>query len=69
MNEGIINGWPGLYWIEQTSSLSDLSDPKHTYYCKINNGEIYRTHAIVRALNWWNDLYDQLGRVDLTDLI
>lgn len=62
LNDDIVVGWPGLYWLEKTSN-TDLEIPKHIYYCNINNNEIHQTHAIVRALNWWNDLYTQLNTV------
>lgn len=62
LNNDLVVGWPGLYWIEETSNQIDVDAPKHVYYCNINNGEICQTHGIVRGFNWWNDLYLQLSK-------
>lgn len=53
-----VQGWPGLYWINQTSG--ELTVSCQRYECNYS-GVLTNTHAIVRALNWWNDLYNALG--------
>ena len=58
-NYSIVSGWPGLHWITK-SATNTLPITNHQYYCKINNNKIHNTHAIVRGLNWWNDLFNQL---------
>ena len=58
---GTVTGWPGMYWIERASggSNSPLCVSKDVYECK---GEGLATHGIVRALNWWNELYFSLSK-------
>ncbi len=62
LTNNLVVGWPGLYWLEKTADQVEMEAPKHVYFCNINNGEICQTHGIVRGLNWWNDLYQQLSK-------
>lgn len=59
---GFVDGWPGFYWLEQTAlkgdevPIFDINSPPDLWICNVNDGKLFRTHAIIRALNWWNDL-------------
>ena len=57
MDYGIIDGWPGKYWLKR--SIPDTIS-KNLYVCNFYNKTL-NTHAIIRGLNWWNDLYKQLN--------
>lgn len=66
MNYGAVDGWPGTYWLERVAPVNDQSGfpavPKQTFYCNYRSNEpLLQTHAIVRALNWWNDLFNALS--------
>jgi len=66
-DSGDVDGWPGLYWLEQTAAPGvwrcvDSVSRQH-YECKIT-GKLLRTHAIVRALNWWNQLFADLNAIN-----
>ena len=63
--QSYVNGWAGLHWLEQTATpgptwTSVASVSRQHYECKINS-RVFSTHAIVRALNWWNELFYTLS--------
>lgn len=65
---GIVDGWPGWCWIELAAGISGFPDVvlRQRFECKINNGRITNTHAIVRSLNWWNELFCELNDIKFT---
>lgn len=54
---GILNGWPGIYWLEKTTNEQKEEGNLDKIYSK-------QTAGIDRTLIWWEDLYDNLGKVD-----
>jgi hypothetical protein len=68
---GVVDGWPGTYWLELTSPFGDTElpiVPTHTFYCNVRPNEpLLQTHAIVRALNWWNALFNELSNATHVD--
>jgi hypothetical protein len=58
---GIFDGWPGIYWLEQTAD-GEHWVTQQRFECNIVDGMQCRTHATIRALNWWNDLYFSLQK-------
>lgn len=61
---GIVDGWPGVYWLELAApdTMPKFKDPPPLYYCNFTNGQMTNTHAIVRALNWWNSMAYDLSK-------
>lgn len=72
-------GWPGIYWIARTSSIDHTSSIEQInisnviYKCNSafdNNKEImHQTHAFIRAMNWWNDLFWNLSQIRIFQTI
>lgn len=58
------DGWPGVYWIEKTIDTHDIGFAAYQRFecCHYSKqSEITNTCAIVRAFNWWSDLYIELS--------
>lgn len=64
-----IMGWPGIYWLDRTSSL-DIPHNISIYKCNPSfdtqsNEIMHQTHAFVRAMNWWNELFQNLSEIKI----
>lgn len=63
-------GWPGIYWIDRTSSIEQINISNIIYRCNSAFDEygkeiMLQTHAFVRAINWWNDLFWNLSQIKI----